>query len=97
MPENDYDERQVTFEEMEHRAVQARRDTQHFFVQVVQVALDVLSKRLLVFLSLVLTASLFLWSMVDASALRLIASSLFAVLVFLPVLWTVRKDLADGQ
>lgn len=89
------DERQVTFEEIEHRAKLAVKKKEEFWMKIMRVALDALSERIVIFFSLSGSAALFAWSMVDPSVLRLISASIFTGMTFLPALFKGARKNAD--
>lgn len=49
--------------------------------------LQVLSARAIILLALLMTLGLFAWALAVGTVLALVDAGLFAVLVFLPVLW----------
>lgn len=98
------DDRQVTFEEQEHRALEAERrakmaekkiiDTAS---QILRLALDALSKRIFLFLALLASAGLFAWAMAEESVTRTLTAIAFSILVYLPALVVLKKELSDGD
>jgi hypothetical protein len=57
-------------------------------LSVLALALQAISSRLVVIVSMVMTFALFAWAMTQGGSLvRLAVAASFAVLVFLPVLW----------
>jgi hypothetical protein len=61
------------------------------------VALQVLQARLLVIMSMLMTFGLFCWSMWLESQLAIVIAAAFAVLVFLPILWSAGERHATTQ
>ena len=59
---------------------------------IIRVGLSVLSERLIVLLSLIMTFILSLWVMSDPSLLRVYVAGGFAVLVFIPSTWRVKHE-----
>jgi hypothetical protein len=55
------------------------------------VALGLISARLITILALVMTFGLFIWAMCVPEALRCTIASIWAVVIFLPVLWIGRR------
>lgn len=55
--------------------------------EVMALVLQVLSARAIILLALLMTLGLFAWALAVGTVLALIDAGLFAVLVFLPVLW----------
>jgi hypothetical protein len=56
-------------------------------VTVLSLALQAVSQRIVVLLAMAATIGLFSWSMYEHSWISVATAALFAVLVFLPVLW----------
>ncbi len=54
---------------------------------VLSLALQALSAKAVILLSMVMTFGLFAWAMADKTPISSITAGVFAVLVFLPVLW----------
>jgi hypothetical protein len=83
-------EEQITFEAMEHKAVQAqekavatKKQVQTTFYAIANAALDALSARALVIYSLTLMAGAFAWSLADPSVLRLASATIFSGVLIL--------------
>lgn len=55
------------------------------------VALKLISARLITILALLMTCGMFVWTMCDPTILRCIMASTWAVVIFLPVLWSGRR------
>lgn len=55
------------------------------------VALKLISARLITILALCMTCGMFIWTMCDPTLLRCIMASTWAVVIFLPVLWAGRR------
>lgn len=55
------------------------------------VALKLISARLVTILALVMTCGMFVWTMCDPTILRCIMAATWAVVIFLPVLWAGRR------
>lgn len=87
MPDPVIDERQndLFAEQREHRKVeQEKRDK--YFLRVISVALSVLGRRVLMFSSLILSAGLFVWVMLEPDVVRLVGSSVFCLMTFVLLL-----------
>ena len=81
------DERQIPFEVLEQRAavaeqkaVAAKKNLQATFAVIANAALDALAARARVYLSMLLTAALFVYSMIDPTVLRVAAATIFGLL-----------------
>lgn len=95
---------QVNFEELEHRATEAekraklaKKEIVNTVSQLFRLALDVLSKRTFLFLSLLATVGLFAWAMVEESVLRTVTATIFLLFGFLPALWILKRELDDAR
>ena len=55
------------------------------------VALKIISARLITILALVMTCGMFVWTMCDPVTLRCIMAATWAVVIFRPVLWAGRR------
>ena len=66
-------------------------------VLFVNAGVRVLSARITLLLTLLLCFSLFWWEMYDPNPFRLAAASIFAVVVFLPVLALDKRQAADKE
>lgn len=66
-------------------------------VQTTDIALRLISARLLTILALVMTFALFGWAMAVQTPLGCIIASIWGLLIFNPVLWTGRKGLDHGE
>lgn len=58
-----------------------------YLLKFIKAASSVLSARMSMLLALLLTFVLFAWALESADTIRLIAATIFAVLVFLPTVW----------
>ena len=58
-----------------------------YLLRFIQIGSRVLSARITMLLALMLTFVLFAWALESADTIRLIAATIFAVLVFLPTVW----------
>jgi hypothetical protein len=97
----DQDERQVPFEELEHRAaeaekkaVAARQSIKATFSVIASAALDAVAARARVIFFVVLMAGLFAYSMWEPTALRVAAATIYGGLCILAGLF---KEKTDGN
>jgi len=60
-------------------------------LQGAHLVLRLLSVRLITLIALLVTAGLFAWALYDPTSLRVIIVGIWALTVFLPVLWAGRK------
>ena len=87
---DEYGVEQVTFEELEHRAVEAqnkaieqKKRIQATFATIASAALDALASRAVVIYSLSLVAGAFAWALYDPTIIRTATATIFAgVLIF---------------
>jgi len=88
--------RQISFEEMEMRAVQSQKKVEHFFTRLFSIAWDILTDRLLLLLAMGGTGGMFFWAMVEPTFLRYALSVTFGLVVYLPMLWLSLKRKRNG-
>ncbi len=62
-------------------------------VQTTDIALRLISARLLTFVALVMTWGVFGWALYAQTTLGCIIASIWGLIVFFPILWTGRKGL----
>jgi hypothetical protein len=96
---DEHDRSTVPFEELEHRAAvaeqkakDAKKNLQATFATIASAALDALAARARVVFFVVLMASLFAYSMIEPSFLRVGAATLFGLLLILAGLFKEKKD-----
>lgn len=96
MPEQQLDEGiRYTFGDGDLGSAAVRRSEVGFtsgYLKVVNLALDVLSRRVLVLLSMLLSALLFGWAMWDPDIIRVVLCGMFAGFIFLPTLFKKEND-----
>lgn len=74
-----------------------RKPASSSVINILTLALQAVSSRMLVFLSMSMSFGLFCWAMWAGETLRLIIAGSFTVLVFLPVLFKGASHGQDGQ
>ena len=80
----------AAYQAKESQYVEKEKEIQQIMATV-RIALQVLGRKSLVFLSLIASIGAFGLTIIDPTALRITAAVLFTVIVFLPALWADAK------
>lgn len=66
------------------------------FMNILKIALATLGERLFLLLALVMTFLLFTWAIWKENPLAIVAAGIFALCIFLPVLWKTYPKAPSG-
>jgi hypothetical protein len=86
------EEKQWTFEELEHRATTAQKELRMTVMGIIELGLKVFASRALVLYSMTISGGLFVFASIDPSPMRIACASCFTLFVFIPVLLRRGKD-----
>ena len=62
------------------------------FLEMIRIAMETVSERFVMILTLLMVFALFGWTIYDPSVLKIVGSGLFALFVFLPVLFRGNRE-----